>query len=236
MLALRVLVTALALTSLLSGTCAACDEGWAERGDFEGQQAVQFTVDDNFTLESFQGQMFSYQRFLSDTRAIRVAAGLFLDRDDRDMEEELSGGDYVGSADVTYWKYEGTLKIQMLFYRGAGPVRFFYGAGPKFSISDYHNEYVDFFTSGGDLEYRIRTDDTDEWSFGLQAMAGVEWFINDMFALHAEYGVSGMYVFSENVDEEVHSSNDAYSWRRATTTSSPEFTSDGVRFGLSVHF
>lgn len=223
-----VLVAALAATS-----AAGCRSG---TGDLKGRQAVQFSVGDDFQLSAFQGQMFSYQRFLSDTRAIRVACGLFLDHDDTDVDAALDDGEFTAEADLKYWDYDGTIKLQMVFYRGRGPVWFYYGAGPKFSYRDYHSETISYSTFDGDLEYSYRRRDIEEWSLGLQGFAGVEWHINEMFALHAEYGVSTFYEFREEVEERFLSSQEGFDSRLVYRTDSPGFDSDGVRFGLSVYF
>lgn len=232
-IAAAVLTAALAVA--LVSPSAACGRG-AGSGGLDGRQAVQFTVNRDFELTAFQGQMFSYQRFLSDTRAIRFAGGLFLDHDDTDVDAALDGGDQVGEADLKHWDYQGTIKIQMVFYRGRGPVWFYYGAGPKFSYRDYHGESINFSTYTGELEYSYRRQDTDEWTFGLQGFAGVEWHINETFALHAEYAVSGVYKYSKQVETRFQSTEPAFRDRYVYRTNSPEFDSDGVRFGLSVYF
>ncbi len=85
---LCVLLAAAALLTVpgagLAGDSRAPDAGGqAEPRGLAGTQAIQFSVEGFLELSEFQGQMFSYQRFLTDTRAIRVAGGLFLDLDYR---------------------------------------------------------------------------------------------------------------------------------------------------------
>lgn len=205
-------------------------------GTLAGEQSVQFTVSNWLTLSAFQGQMFSYQRFLSDTRAIRIAAGLTLDLDDEELEVEYEGGAVSGSADVSTWDHSGTLKVQLMFYRGDGPIRFFWGAGPKVTFTDIHSEYVHYSPLGEGLAFTYSTRDIDVWGFGLQGFAGLEWFINDMFSLHAEYGVSGMYKLRDDVEQLVYSHDPDSNRSISKTIRSPEFDSDGVRFGLSARF
>lgn len=205
-------------------------------GTLAGEQSVQFTVSSWLTLSAFQGQMFSYQKFLSDTRAIRVAAGLSLDLNDEQLDVEYEGGAISGSADVSTWDHSGTVKVQLMFYSGDGPIRFFWGAGPKVTFTDIHGEYVHYSPLGEDLTFVYSTFDTDIWGVGLQGFAGLEWFISDMFSLHAEYGVSGMYTFRDKVEQLVYSHDPDSNRSITTTTRSPEFDSDGVRFGLSARF
>ena len=180
--------------------------------------------------------MFSYQRFLTDTRAIRVAGGLFLDLDYEDTDVNFNSGEQIGTAETSGWDHSVTLKVQMQFYRGDGPLRFFWGAGPKVSYSDAHYENVDYNTYNDDLEYRFYVTDIDKWDVGLQGFAGLEWFINDMFSLHAEYSVSGMYSFKDELNQRFYSDDPDYDTIITAKTRSPRFHSDGVRFGLSGHF
>ncbi|MFH1690295.1 MAG: hypothetical protein ABIE42_08665 [Candidatus Eisenbacteria bacterium] len=241
MRALFVLLTAAALLSvpaagLTDDSRAPDPDGLSETGGLAGTQALQFSVESFLSLSEFQGQMFSYQRFLTDTRAIRVAGGLFLDLDLKDMDVEYQGGEQTGAAETSGWNHTATLKVQMQFYQRGGPLRFFWGAGPKVTYVDVHSEIVDYYSHTDGLEFIYFTADTDRWQVGLQAFAGVEWFINDMFSLHAEYAVSGIYTFEERLEQRVHSDDPDYYRSVITTTRSPEFDSDGVRFGLSAHF
>ena len=199
-------------------------------------QAVQFSIGSHLSLGEFQGQMFSYQRFLTDSRAIRVAGGLFLDLDDRDMDVEFYSAEETGSAESSSWYHSGTLKLQMLFYRGDGPLRFYWGAGPKVSYSDSHSETVYSSVYGDELSFAYNTLDANRWELGLQGFAGVEWFMNEMFSLHAEYAVAGRYKFEDTIEQRISEHDPSSNRRTDTTTRSPEFDSDGVRFGLSARF
>ncbi len=205
-------------------------------GGLAGMQAVQFSVGSHLSLSEFQGQMFSYQRFLTDNRAVRVAGGLFLDLNDGDMDVEYYSGGQTGSAEPSSWYHSGTLKVQMLFYQGDGPLRFFWGAGPKVTYSDSHSESVHYSVYDDELFFSYYTHDTDRWELGLQGFAGVEWFMNEMFSLHGEYAVAGMYKFEDSIEQRIYERDAGMNRRIDTTTRSPEFDSDGVRVGLSARF
>ena len=235
---MKVLCGFLAVAALLSVPAAAVADGWYSPppGELAGRQAVQFSITSYLNLGAFQGSMFSYQKFLTDSRAIRVAAGMDLDLDSSDMDIEYYNGGPTGSAELVSWSHNLTLKAQMLFYQGDGPLRFFWGGGPKLTYVDTHYENVHYSTYGGELHFTYYTDDTDRWGFGLQGFAGVEWFLNGMFSLHAEYAVSGMYTFEDKVGQRVSSIDPDDSVRVDTTTRSPHFDSDGVRLGLSARF
>ncbi len=235
---MKTLCVLLAAAVLLSVPAAAAAEGWYSPppGELAGRQAVQFSIESFLSLSEFQGQMFSYQRFLTDSRAIRAAAGLFLDLTDTDLDVEYYSGEQSGSAELSSWHHRGTLKVQMLFYEGDGPLRFFWGGGPKVTYTDNHTENLHYSPYGDELHFTYYTVDTNTWAFGLQGLAGVEWFINRMFSIHAEYAVSGMYAFEDRVEQRIYSYDPESDQRIDATTRSPEFSSDGVRFGLSARF
>ncbi|MBN2566204.1 MAG: hypothetical protein JXB46_10890 [Candidatus Eisenbacteria bacterium] len=204
--------------------------------DRAGMQAVQFSVKDLLELSSFQGTLISYQRFLTDTRALRVAAGLALDFNDRSTDVEFAGIDAAASADLTDWDHEGTVKIQLLFYRGEDSVLLYYGGGPTVGYADYHYENIIYGVSGDDLDYRYYGQDGSEWLLGLQSVLGVQWTVNDHFALHGEYGLTARYRLTESTSSYFRSDNpDLEEWSESRTTS-PELSSDGVLVGLSVYF
>jgi hypothetical protein len=225
------------VTLVLLATASSALGGNSSPGEgLAGTHALQFSVKNNFTLGEFQGQMISYQRYLTDDRALRVAAGLFLDYNDKDVDVSFSDGDETGTAEISTWTHRGTIKLQYMFYRGDGPLRLYWGAGPRVSYSDNHGETANFSSQAGYVEFVYFTHDTDTWELGIEGFAGVEWFINDLFSLHAEYAVSGKYVIKDEAERRIESGDPDSNQSIETSTRSPEFDSDGVRFGLSAHF
>jgi len=210
-------------------------EGGAATG-FEGRQAVQFLVGSSFTLQAFQGQLFSYQRFLTDRRAFRLAGGVFLDRRDKQLDIGYDAGATTGELELLGWDNSATLKAQMVFYRGDGPVYFYWGGGPKLTYTDFRSETASHYTADDEVGFSIYALDVDRWGGGLQGFAGVEWFLSDHFSLHAEYAVSGMYTYEKTVDERLDTFSPDTRRRFETSGWTPEFNSDGVRFGLSAYF
>jgi opacity protein-like surface antigen len=104
------------------------------------------------------------------------------------------------------------------------------------SYSDSHVETVSFSSWGGDLSYVFNTRDADLWELGLQGFAGVEWYVNDLFSLHAEYAVTGHYVIRDEVEHRIESDDPDDVRHVEMSRRSPKFNSDGVRLGLSAHF
>jgi opacity protein-like surface antigen len=208
----------------------------ANDGGRAGRQAMEFAVTSSFTLSAFQGMLISYQRFLTDRRSLRLAAGLSLDVDNRSLDVEYEDIGAEESADLKGWDHSGTVKAQMLFYTGNGPVLFYYGGGPKISYSDFHSESLIYGVGGDELQYRYYGEDDSSWLLGIQCAAGVQWTINERFALHAEYGLTARYQMTETETSYFRSDNPDLDEQTHTRLRSPGLTSDGVLFGLSVYF
>jgi hypothetical protein len=226
-------VIAAVATLLLAASCALAGGGCGSTG-LAGDQAVQFSIDRNFEFNSFQGQLFSYQRFMTDRRALRLAAGLSLGRDSIDSEAQHS--DDVNDTELTRWNTDVTLKAQMVFYEGGGPLYFMWGCGPQVTYRNYHTENAADQYAGGDVSFILFSYEQNEFGLGLHGFAGVEWFINDTISLHAEYGASAMYIFSGTEEERLETDDPASYIRETVESRGPSFSSDGVRFGISGHF
>ena len=204
--------------------------------DRAGRQAIQFSVGDWLDIGAFQGPLISYQRFLSDTRALRIAAGLSLDLDDVEEETELGAVDEARTSELTDWEYSGTVKVQMVFYRGEDPVLLYYGLGPLVGYSDYHYEDIIYSVVGDVIHYRYTWRDGSEWRLGVQGFVGVQWTINERFALHAEYGATAQLRLGTSEYYYYRTDNPGLEEDTKSTRRSPELNSDGVRAGLSVFF
>jgi hypothetical protein len=225
-----------ALRCLLLEPAAAAEHAAVSDVGFRGMQAVQFSVGGNFSISEFQGALVSYQRFVRDRRAVRIACGLRLDLDDSEMDVEFEGIDASDSVELSRWSHEGTVRIQMLFYRGSGPVYLYYGGGPVVSYLDYLTEDMVFSADGSDLEYRYFGYEGSEWGLGLDGVLGIHWPINETFALHAEYGATAEYKLRESSETYFRSDAQNAAERIERRTKSPEFSSNGVLVGLSVFF
>ena len=72
----------------------------------------------------------------------------------------------------------------------------FWGTGPEIGFRRYHSEEEHRETSGT----VSRTEDGHSLEVGISACAGVEWFASAWLSLHAEYGLSARYSWSEIID------------------------------------
>jgi hypothetical protein len=137
----------------------------------DGAWALQFAVDDNFMLESFQGATISAKHHYSDATALRY--GLTLDF----LSETDEGGDDENELSVA-------LATQYLMYptvdRGRNDrVHLFWGFGPEVAFMRTENETTE------------ATDRT--WRGAVTVLVGGEWFVHRRVSLTGEYSTSLFY-------------------------------------------
>jgi opacity protein-like surface antigen len=192
----------------------------------DGKYALQFQINDNFNLSEFQGATLSGKYHLGKKSAIRL--GLNISFDDSEIERESIIRDtinYYESSKVNGVRF--TINSQYINYLVAvNDIGFYLGAGP--SIGFGHSE--------GESEYEI-TDSTVEkgsgssnnFTIGLEVIAGVEWSFNRNMTLSAEYGMAFYYTYRKEKSE--------------ITTRKDErkmeifgLTANSINFGLSVYF
>ncbi len=213
MVLLMSLFAASATTSFAQSDDGEDDEETALR---PGVWALQFQINQNFTLGAFEGSTLSVKKHSSATRAWRF--GVSLEADFFDMENEA--GDHTEDNDQLI-----ALTGHYLFYpTRKGPVHLY--AGPGLRGRYFHDSTRDEQRGpGGDPEV-LADVSSEEWSLGLIGTLGVEWFAAKSISLMAEYSTSISYTTRELSGD---------SRRPSTTLNSWSLRSDAVRFGLSVY-
>jgi hypothetical protein len=218
----RVLTIALIVCPIIPAASHAQEE--SDGPDLDGKWALQFQITEDFTLSSFQGSIVSLKYHSSDQSAWR--AGLSLDLSS--TSEQLTnsdGGIPVSTLDVDSSTQSARLDLQYLRHaRGKRPLRFVFGGGPFAGFANRTVERSRDGVAGPRQEY-------DEWSAGISALVGAEWFVGAGFSLHAEYG----FEFShERRDGSAESSE--LDLRQDIDFESTGFSSRGVLLGVSAYF
>ncbi|MBC8450787.1 MAG: hypothetical protein ISS31_09155 [Kiritimatiellae bacterium] len=203
-------------------------------------QAIQFRMGSYFTLNSFDGGMLAYQRFVARDVAWRVSLGIDLRYDNVEQSEEHAGDgnnhNIDESLDYSDWGHEISISSEWLKYRG-DRVSVFFGGGPRVSYSASRDDGFDFSTGSGD--WRLYRTNSKTYRAGLVGCLGVQWAATDWLALHAEYRVLCSYSHRVNDREwlETNEENEEYDYdRESTVTDGFLLDSLGVRFGLSAYF
>ncbi|MEX2456315.1 MAG: hypothetical protein WD381_03335 [Balneolaceae bacterium] len=177
----------------------------------EDAKALQFSITENFTLSSFEGNVFSYTWHSSDDRANRLSLGMqnwFLNETDPNADAELSRNVDI-DLNLSYSRIHYTdIENDIKFYLGYGP-------GVHFTHHYRTSTSQDFYNTGVGVSFH--------------GLTGVQWFFHPSISMHAEYGASLQTQFirekRENQQGDVNRNNNSFS-----------LSGDGVRFGLSVYF
>ena len=192
----------------------------------DGKFALQFQINDTFSLSSFQGTIFSGKYHFSCRDAVRL--GLSLELGDSDSETTSNQIDTVNID--TYKRDRGSFAViinsqYIRYIRGTESISFYSGAGPFFSYGKS--------TASGEIEQGTDTakieSASDFYSVGLDLLFGVEWWFSKYMSLSAEYGIKFMYRSNEVLDK-------VGVIKRELTETNFRITANSVNFGLSVYF
>lgn len=191
-----------------------------------GKYALQFQIDDNFTLRSFQGTTFSGKYHFSKNEAVRV--GLTLEIGNSDIETKLNMLDTsaLNKSEEDYNKFGITINSQYQKYFSIdNSIAFFGGVGPFITI--YNSDRERTITYNG-AEEKAKSE-TNTFSVGADLIAGVEWWFYKQMSLSAEYGLEFAYWSSTNKSK---------SDTETAESESNSFSVNGnsVKFGISVYF
>ena len=209
-----------------------------------GKWALQFQINNNFTLSSFQGAIVSAKYQLTDSRAIRFGVGgNYAFREQNSFNEPFDTLNNYAGSNYNSKSYGLSIYSQYLSYLNPNDeVLLFFGAGPVLQYSKINNDGSSH-TFDGINNILFTTNETvngHSWGMGGSAILGVEWFANKSISLHAEYGILLLYNWttqtyttistssqsSQPVTKIVHNSNQR-GW---------SLYANSVKFGLSVYF
>jgi hypothetical protein len=206
-----------------------------------GDQAFQFSIENNFTLGEFNGSMISYKRILKDNKALQL--GFSFNGNFADDESDTRYDHFY--ADTTIVDYDdGEVEVDNmgaeinLFLISAKVGKFsrsYFGYGPFIRYSNY--SYKSFILREDESSYS-RLNEADSWEIGLSGLFGIEWALNSFMTLHADYRSSIAFsklqedmTYTDYMDDERINRG-----KRIEKSKSYSLISEGVRFGLSVYF
>ncbi len=196
-----------------------------------GKWALQFTIDQNFTLSSFEGSVASVKKQFSSTRALRLGLSLDFSR----SNDETNRLTKIDTAKPSYSKGFGyTIFVYptYLFYMNPkDPVNLYLGAGFTAGGSYYWSESRQDDNVAPSYYYQYQQ--SYSYGGGLTGTIGVEFFPIKNLSIIAEYFASFQY--SHNVSTSIHDYPGDY---RKLESHGDEFRFFGkrVNFGLSVYF
>lgn len=201
----------------------------------KGAQALQFQINKDFTLSSFQGSIISYKWHTSDKGALRVGISISAKKDN-DSRTALLSDSVTSKGDSQENSYSVGTATQYIFYPGPEKgIQLYYGIGPIANYNYRKSKYKQIHISGPDERVISTTSKRISWSVGASLIAGLEWFVKKNISIHTEYGISLKY---EKYKETSHKKCSDSSDEREITNSSKRYLLDPmkVKFGLSVYF
>ena len=199
----------------------------------KGDQALQFQINSNFRLDSFNGDLISYKWMISDRHAVSIGIGLesFLG-DDEDNTTFPSADSLNVQRTSERWNHDLEVSALLITIRPHKGSWFYYGFGPKLG---YHANHDESHQSEPVTYSHASEHSMHAFEAGLVGVSGVEWALNSFLSLHAEYKCSLYYLF--RVEESMHLEPDpAQNHESKGENHFWLFRSEGVRFGLSVYF
>ncbi len=201
----------------------------------KGAKALQFQIDKDFTLSSFQGSLISYKWNSSDKTAWRI--GLNLDAEKQECSSDNTYQDTLISESDDNRKSCGIgITTQYVIYPYPEKnIQLYYGIGPIANYNYGKIKQKQICIIGPDERVISTTSKRISWSVGASLIAGLEWFVKKNISIHAEYGISLKY---EKYKETSHEKYSDSSDERKMSDSSKRYLLNPmkVRFGLSVYF
>lgn len=192
----------------------------------DGKFALQFQINDNFNLSSFQGTTLSGKYHFSCRDAVRLGLSIELDESDGETSSNRLDTVTVDTYKMDRNNFGITINTQYIrYFRGTENISFYGGAGP---FVNYNTS-----TSTGEVKLGENIDKyestSDSYTIGLDLLFGVEWWFHKYMSLSAEYGLKFMYRSSEGT-------NEIGIVKREITNNNFRITANSINFGLSVYF
>lgn len=207
-------------------------------------RAIQFRINDNFNLSSFQGSVISYKKHITEQNAYRI--GISLSKNFQSEEgnkyydlwsKDTLYNDTESSINNIHKKWGFAIMAQWLKYSESNYGIFtFFGVGPKATYTYFYseNETRSLDSSWTDLNYHVI--ESNIINIGMTCTLGVEWFFRNNMSLHSEYLTT--YTLGKR-KYSIEDINEDYLRKRVTKekTETPiNSLSSSVEFGLSIYF
>lgn len=191
----------------------------------DGKFALQFQINQNFSLSDFQGTTFSGKYHFGKRDAARLGVSLDFEDGTGDWNITYFDIDSTAKADIDENSFSINLKMQYICYLiNTNEISFYGGIGPS----------VEYSKRESVRNYNPPIDDKLEQSkenlkIGLDLIAGVEWMFSSNMSLSAEYGILFYYKSSE---EKFRNESREANY----TLDSIGLSANHVNFGISIYF
>ncbi len=229
----RTIITIIALCCLGAGATA----GERANSLTDGAWALQFEINDNFDLRSFEGSTISIKKHTADNAAWRLGLDLSFKTENEDRnfwdDGEPRGNQYEYDTDLV--SFQTTLH-KLRYVNPDAAVNFFWGLGPTIGYS--HSKNTQHIVSATSDISSDRSNTINSFNAGVSAVIGVEWFATESISILAEYGSRLIYSSDNSTSENVDYRNgEIYNEsKNENKVSRFSFSANAVKFGLSAYF
>jgi len=201
-----------------------------------GEWAMQFQVDRDLDLNSFDGATFAVTKHTHGKAFTRFAIGASGQVDGFDGRNDNYDGQWSeGESDNSYISLR--VGLQRLWYIGKiRQTALFVGLGPEASFA-----YDESSSESRNSSYpppNYRESSSTRWSAGLISSIGVEWFVGQTVSLTAEYGFDVEYSYVSQKTQRINRDmNDQIRTSHSKDSrDSIDFQGRGARLGLALYF
>jgi opacity protein-like surface antigen len=219
-----------ALVTILTSWIFAQDST-SQQIDLTGKYALQFQIAEDFRLTSYNGAVISGKYNFSNSLAIRLGVSFSSKEDEIDQNSSGTNNYYSGSEKDKSSVYDLQIKSQLLLYNPLiEDISFYFGGGLIFSYN--YNKQTRKIVS--DSLWIIYDDKISGFGYGLEAIAGVEWFVRKNISVSGEYGLEIKYQNLDKDQDRIDSGQSIY--KVNGSSKSIRLNGSYVRLGLSVYF
>lgn len=199
--------------------------------DLSGKYALEFQIAENFKLTSFDGAVISGKYCFDNSLAIRLGISFSSREDINDNNSSSTSNYFSGSEKNELSSYDLQIKSQLLLYNPLiENISFYWGGGLIFSYN-YNKQTRKIVADTVLITY---DDKISGFGYGLDAIAGVEWFVRKNISLSGEYGLEIKY---QNLNKEQNRIDSVQPIYKVNGSSkSTRLNGSYVRLGLSIYF
>ena len=219
------------LVVLLIGLCLVDGNAMAQTEYLNGgTKALQFQIQNDFLLRSFDGTTISLKKQKSSDRAYRLGLTIDASITDDNQSSTNAGGTSTNDQDAN--SQNVAILLQKVFYtHPTNRTYAYFGVGPTGSVARSKSSGTATNTSGA----VVKTSSLGRtWAAGLTGSFGVEWFAYRSISFLAEYNTSAVISWLKQRSETSPTGGPVSIQETKRTTY--HLSDDGVRFGLAVYF
>jgi len=204
----------------------------------EGRWSMQFEVDDNFQLKSFNGAGLAVTRNSSPSGAWRLGVTILGDTEDGEFSSSSSIDSVTSSSSrdlpETHVFNVGAELLRLRRFNPDRRIDLELAVGP--SVGFFHQENTQFVNLGG-AGYATQDVRSSSQVYGLVGRLGVEVFVARSLSLHAHYGAFFGYRHTSQLTDSHESYNDGTQREVRTDQTVNEWllSNSGVTLGVSAY-